>query len=462
MTTSGLMHSINPATEELLRSFEIHTEAQVREALQNAALTFRSWRRTSFPERASRMRQAGAYLRQHRARFAALMTAEMGKPIVEAEAEVDKCAWNCDFYAENAQRFLQDDPRSSNAAESYVQYPPLGVILAVMPWNFPFWQVFRFAAPALMAGNTAVLKHASNVPQCALAIEEVFRESGFPETAFQTLLVPGSAVTPLIESPHVAAVTLTGSEAAGSSVAAQAGRAFKKTVLELGGSDPFIVLEDADLEAAARTAVRARFQNTGQSCIAAKRFIVAAGVFPRFLELFLEGTLALVVGDPMDRETRVGPLARPEFLDDLDRQVGGSVACGARVVCGGRRREGRGYFYQPTILTDVPPESPAAMEEVFGPVAALMSVRDADEAVRVANNTPYGLGANLWTTDLGRAREMAREIESGQVFINGMVASDPRLPFGGVKRSGYGRELSEFGIREFVNIQTVWIGPPRA
>jgi acyl-CoA reductase-like NAD-dependent aldehyde dehydrogenase len=461
MAEHGLMHSINPATEEVLKSFEQCSEKQIAEALEKANETFRTWHKTSFDERALRMHSAAAYLRHHSSRLANIITVEMGKPITEAEAEIEKCAWNCDFYADNALRFLQDEARVSNATESYIQYTPLGVILAVMPWNFPFWQVFRFAAPALMAGNVGVLKHAANVPQCSLAIEEVFRETGFPEPAFRTLLVPGSAVAPLIESPHIAAVTLTGSEAAGSTVAAQAGRAFKKTVLELGGSDPFIVLEDADLEAAARVGVRARYQNTGQSCIAAKRFIIVDAVYRQFEEKFLAETLALKVGDPLERETRIGPLARPDLLDDLDRQVQQSVARGARLLLGGNRRAGRGYFYHPTVLTKVPPDSPAACEEVFGPVAALMSVRDADEAVHVANSSPYGLGSNLWTSDLHRARRMAREIEAGQVFINGMVASDPRLPFGGVKKSGYGRELSEFGIREFMNIQTVWIGPSR-
>jgi len=461
MTAQGLIHSVNPATEEVLGTFEPCSEQQIAEALERAGAAFRSWRRTSFAERAVRMHRAAAYLRGCAARMASLITIEMGKPIVEAEAEVEKCAWNCDYYAENAQRFLQDDARAANAAESYIQYPPLGVILAVMPWNFPFWQVFRFAAPALMAGNTCILKHASNVPQCALAIEEVFREAGFPEPAFRSLLVPGSAVAPLIESAHVAAVTLTGSEAAGSMVASQAGRVFKKTVLELGGSDPFIVLEDADLETAASVGVRARYQNTGQSCIAAKRFIIVDALYRQFEERFLAETKAMKVGDPLDRETRIGPLARPDLRDDLDRQVRGSVARGARLLVGGDRRSGRGYFYNPTVLSEVPPDTPAACEEVFGPVAALMRVRDADEAVRVANSSPYGLGSSLWTSDLTRARRLAREIEAGQVFVNGMVASDPRLPFGGVKQSGYGRELSEFGIREFVNIQTVWIGPAR-
>jgi succinate-semialdehyde dehydrogenase/glutarate-semialdehyde dehydrogenase len=455
------MQSINPATEEVLKSFEPHSKEQIEETLQTAAATFRRWRKTSFGERAALMRGAAANLRQHAARLAAVITAEMGKPIVEAEAEIEKCALNCDYYAENAARFLEDDDRPSNASRSCIQYAPLGVILAIMPWNFPFWQVFRFAAPALMAGNTGILKHASNVPQCALAIEEVFRAAGFPEGTLRTLLVPGSEVAPLIESAQIAAVTLTGSDAAGSSTASHAGRVFKKTVLELGGSDPFIVLDDADLEAAARVGVRARFQNTGQSCIAAKRFIVHEAVWHEFQERFLAEVRALKVGDPMDRETRVGPLARPDLLDDLDRQVRGSLARGARLLLGGRRRDGRGYFYHPTVISDVPPDAPAAREEVFGPVAAFMKVRDADEAIRVANNSPYGLGSNLWTSDLTRARCLAREIEAGQVFINGMVASDPRLPFGGVKRSGYGRELSEFGIREFMNIQTVWIGPAR-
>jgi succinate-semialdehyde dehydrogenase/glutarate-semialdehyde dehydrogenase len=455
------MQSINPATEEILKSFEPNSQKQIDTALQDAAEMFRHWRKTAFAERASLMQRAATYLRQHGSSLAGLITAEMGKPIAEAEAEVAKCAWNCDFYAENAQRFLQDEARESTATESYIQYTPLGVILAVMPWNFPFWQVFRFAAPTLMAGNTAILKHASNVPQCAIAIEEVFHAAGFPKGVFQTLLVPGAAVSSLIEAPQIAAVTLTGSEAAGGSVAACAGRAFKKTVLELGGSDPFIVLEDADLEAAARMGVRARYQNAGQSCIAAKRFIIVDSVWKEYQERFLSEVRSLKVGDPMDRDTRIGPLARHDLMDDLDRQVRESVAQGARVLVGGRRNGGRGYFYQPTVLSEVPPDAAAAREEVFGPVAALMRVSDAEEAIRVANSSPYGLGSNIWTSDLARARRMAREIEAGQVFINGMVLSDPRLPFGGVKRSGYGRELSEFGIREFVNIQTVWVGPPR-
>jgi succinate-semialdehyde dehydrogenase/glutarate-semialdehyde dehydrogenase len=453
------MYSLNPATEEILKAFEPHSGEQVEAALQQASDAYRRWSKSSFPERSSLLRTAAAYLRRNSSRLAGIITAEMGKPIVEAEAEVEKCAWNCDYYAGEAERFLSNEPRKSSARESYIQYTPIGTVLAVMPWNFPFWQVFRFAAPALMAGNTAILKHASNVPQCALAIEEVFRESGYPSGAFRALLIPGSAVGPLIEDPRIAAATLTGSEGAGSAVAAQAGRALKKTVLELGGSDPFIVLEDADLDAAVRIGARARYQNTGQSCIAAKRFIVVESVYEDFQRRFVAAVERLKVGDPTERTTQVGPLARRDLLDDLERQVSESISRGARLVLGGRRQQGRGYFFQPTVLSDVPLDTPASCEEVFGPVAPLMKARNTEEAIRIANSSPYGLGANLWTSNLDAARRLARDIESGQVFINGMVASDPRLPFGGIKRSGYGRELSELGIREFVNIQTVWIGP---
>ena len=461
MATERLIESVNPANGEVLATFHAATGAQIEQALEDAQRSYRSWRTTSFGERATLMHAAAAYVRQERSRLAGLITAEMGKPIVEAEAEIEKCAWNCDFYADNAERFLADEPCASSATESYVAYPPLGVVLAIMPWNFPFWQVFRFAAPALMAGNTAVLKHASNVPQCALAIEEIFRASGFPHGSFRSLLIPGGAATRLIADKRIVAVTLTGSDAAGRTVAEAAGRAVKKTVLELGGSDPFIVLEDAELPAAVEMGVRARYQNTGQSCIAAKRFIVVESLFDQFRERFVDAVRGLRVGDPMDRGTQIGPLARDDLRDTLDQQVNESVRRGARVLTGGARRPGRGYFFEPTVLTDVRPEMPASCEEVFGPVAALIRVRDAHEAIAVANDSPYGLGANLWTADLTRARRLARDIEAGQVFINGMVASDPRLPFGGVKASGYGRELAAFGIREFVNIQTVWIGPRR-
>jgi acyl-CoA reductase-like NAD-dependent aldehyde dehydrogenase len=451
--------STNPATEEVLATFDPSTPQQVEHALASAASAFRTWRRTAFAERSALMRAAAAYLRQQQGRLAALITAEMGKPIVEAQAEIEKCAATCVFYAEHAADFLADAPHASNATESYVQFAPLGTVLAIMPWNFPFWQLFRFAAPALMAGNTAILKHASNVPQCALAIAQVFRASGFPDGVFRTLLISGSAASRLIDDPRIVAVTLTGSDEAGRRVGEAAGRAVKKTVLELGGSDPFIVLADADVAAAVETGVRARFQNAGQSCIAAKRFIVEAPVFAEFQEGFAAAVRALRVGDPTQPATQLGPLARDDLRDGLDEQVRASIGRGARVLTGGSRRAGRGFFFEPTVLTDVTPEMPAACEEVFGPVAALIRVPSADAAISVANDTPYGLGASLWTTDLARARRLARTIDAGQVFINGMVASDPRLPFGGVKQSGYGRELAAFGIREFTNIQTVWIGP---
>jgi succinate-semialdehyde dehydrogenase/glutarate-semialdehyde dehydrogenase len=454
---ADVLQSINPATEEVVETFAAHSPKDIEDALDRARKAFLAWRESTFSERGGLMRRAAGRLREQRTPLAQIMTTEMGKPIVEAEAEIDKCAWNCDYYAEAAEGFLRDDRRASAASESYVQYTPLGPVLAVMPWNFPFWQVFRFAAPALMAGNAAILKHASNVPRCALAIERVFREAGFPEGLFRSLLIPSSAVPALIEDARIAAVTLTGSEDAGGAVASQAGRAFKKTVLELGGSDPFIVLEDADLAEAAAIGVKARFQNAGQSCIAAKRFIVVDSIYQEFQARFVAETQSLKVGDPMDRATRVGPLARFDLLEGLERQVRRSLEQGAELLAGGGRRPGRGFYFQPTVLSRVTGEMPAAREEVFGPVAALMSAANADEALRLANDSPYGLGAGIWTSDLDRARKMARKIEAGQVFINGMVASDPRLPFGGVKRSGYGRELSEFGIREFTNIQTVWI-----
>jgi acyl-CoA reductase-like NAD-dependent aldehyde dehydrogenase len=453
------IESINPATEEVLATFKEFTAEQTEQAIVQADAAFRKWRDTSFAERARLVRRAGAILRERKPRYAAMITAEMGKPVVESEAELEKCAWNCDFYAENAEHMLADEPVQTNAKESFVAFVPLGTILAVMPWNFPFWQVFRFAAPALMAGNTALLKHASNVPQCALAIEEVFRDAGFPEGVFRTLLIPGGAVEPVINDPRVRAVTLTGSDDTGTKVAAASGHALKKTVLELGGSDPFIVLADADLDGAATIGAKARFQNTGQSCIASKRFIVEQSVAAEFEQKFVEAVKKFKVGDPMDRETNIGPMARSDLRDDLDRLVQGSVNLGARVVMGGHRIEGRGYFYAPTVLTGVTQQMPVFREETFGPVAPVIRARDPEHALALANDSDFGLGAELWTNDLERGRNLARRIESGSVFINGMVASDPRLPFGGVKRSGYGRELSSFGIREFVNVQTIWIGP---
>ncbi|MBI4340218.1 MAG: NAD-dependent succinate-semialdehyde dehydrogenase [Chloroflexi bacterium] len=456
------MQSINPATEEVVASFPELTPPQIDLALGKAATAFEGWRRTSFRERGRLMRKAASYLRQNRSSLGKLITVEMGKPILEAEAEVEKCAWNCDFYAEHARRFLASKRVRSGAQLSYVAFDPLGVILAVMPWNFPFWQVFRFAAPALMAGNTCLLKHASNVPQCSLAIQEVFRAAGFPTGVFQSLLVPSSAVEPLIRDDRVRAVTLTGSDVTGSKVAEASGRNLKKTVLELGGADPFIVLADADLKLAAEVGARARNQNTGQSCIAAKRFILVEAVADRFQELFAAAVSRLRVGDPMDRATQVGPLARPDLREALEQQVAESVRQGASVATGGHRLERRGFFYAPTVLAGVTPAMPVFREETFGPVAALVRARDVEEAIALANDSEFGLGASLWTADVEKGQALAREVQAGAVFINGMVASDPRLPFGGVKRSGYGRELSEFGIREFVNIKTVWVGPQSA
>lgn len=451
------IESINPATEEVLATFEPLGQDEIEYALLGATAAFSRWRRTPFGERSDLLRRTASFMRQQKERLAGLITAEMGKPIVEAEAEIEKCAWNCDYYAENGEALLARKAVKTNAKESYVAFEPLGTILAIMPWNFPFWQVFRFAAPTLMAGNVTILKHASNVPQCALAIEDLFRNAGFPPGVFQTLLIPGSAMQPLIEDVRVRAVTLTGSDETGVRVAETSGRALKKTVLELGGSDPFIVLDDADLQAAAETAVRARNQNTGQSCIAAKRFIVTERVADEFERLVIEGTAALRVGDPQERGTQVGPLARPDLRDALQDQVERSLAAGARVATGGQRLERRGYFYAPTVLTNVVPEMPVSCEETFGPVAAVIRAKDSREAVAIANDSQFGLGASLWTRDTAHGKQLARELETGSVFMNGMVVSDPRLPFGGVKRSGYGRELSDFGIREFVNVQTVWV-----
>jgi acyl-CoA reductase-like NAD-dependent aldehyde dehydrogenase len=455
------IQSQNPATEEVLETFEEHTEAQINDVLERSAQAFKAWRTQPFAHRAQLMSQAAKQLRADAERLAEMMTLEMGKPIAQSRGEVEKCAWCCDYFAENAEAFLADIAKPSAASESYVAFDPLGTVLAIMPWNFPLWQVFRFAAPALMAGNVGVLKHASNVPQCALAIEEVFREAGFPEGAFQTVLVPGGKALSLIDDPRVAAVTLTGSEEAGALVAEAAGRALKPAVFELGGSDPYIVLEDADIEAAARVAIDARFQNVGQSCIAAKRFIVVDSVADEFQERFRNGIEELPIGDPLDASCRIGPLAKDDLVDTLDGQVKRSVAAGATIVTGGERLDRRGYYYAPTLIDGVKPGMDVFSEETFGPAAALIRASDAGEAIALANDSRFGLGAALWTGDLDRGKRLAREIEAGAVFINGMVASDPRLPFGGVKRSGYGRELSDFGIREFVNVKTVWIGPAR-
>ena len=456
---SPAITSTNPATDEILASFPPHTAEQVEEILAQAQDAFVAWRQRSIADRAVPMRRLAGVLRERADRYARLASLEMGKPITEAKAEIEKCAWACEFFADNAAHLLADEPATSSARKSYVAFDPLGLVLAVMPWNFPFWQVIRFAAPALMAGNGAVLKHASNVPQCALAIEEALRDAGFPEGLLRTVLLAGAAVEPLIADERIRAVTLTGSSATGARIAAASGRALKKSVLELGGSDPFIVLADADLAAAATTGVRARNQNAGQSCIAAKRFLVEDDVVADFERRLAAGVEALRIGDPLHAATQIGPLARSDLRDNLERQVRESVRMGARIVTGGKRWGERGAYYTPTVIADVTPDMPVFTEETFGPVAALLRVRDADEAVALANSSEYGLGANLWTRDLPLAEQLARRIDSGQVFINGMVSSDPRLPFGGVKHSGYGRELSSYGIREFTNIKTVWIGP---
>jgi succinate-semialdehyde dehydrogenase/glutarate-semialdehyde dehydrogenase len=458
-TTIGQITAVNPATEEVLASFDAFGPDEVEMAVSEAHDAFLAWRERPIAERAVPMRALASLLRKRVDRYARLATLEMGKPIAEAKAEIEKCAFGTEHFAQNAARYLADEEIRANARRSLVAYQPLGVVLAVMPWNFPFWQVVRFAAPALMAGNAAVLKHASNVPQCALAIEEAFREAGFPQGLLRTVLVAGSAIEPIIADDRIRAVTLTGSSDTGSRIAELAGRALKKTVLELGGSDPYIVLADADLELAATTAVRARNQNNGQSCIAAKRFIVVDKVADDFERRFAKGVEDLVVGDPLDAKTQVGPLARRDLLDTLERQVEESVRAGARVLTGGERLRGKGYFFRPTVLTNVTSDMPAFREETFGPVAAVVRVTDAEEAVRVANDSAYGLGASIWTRDVALGERLARRIESGSVFVNGMVASDPRLPFGGIKRSGYGRELSAVGAREFTNIQTIWIGP---
>ncbi len=451
------MKSINPATGEIIQEYQEHSSQEVQSIIHQVDLDWQDWKSTSFSERAVMMKNAARILREQKAEFARLMTAEMGKLLLESEAEIEKCAWVCEFYAEKAEEFLRDEEIASAASRSFVAFQPLGVILAVMPWNFPFWQVIRFAAPALMAGNAAVLKHASNVPGCALALEDIFRLAGFPENLFRTLLIPSPAVEAVIAHPDVVAVTLTGSEAAGSQVASLAGRYLKKSLLELGGADPFIVLADADLGLAAATAVTARMINQGQSCIAAKRFIVVKEVAPPFETALKTAFEALRTGDPTDSATQVGPLARPDLVDEIEAQVQRSVAAGARLVTGGYRAKRAGCYFEPTILADVLPGMPVYSEETFGPVISLITVHDEAEAVRVANDSSFGLGGCVFTRDVQRGEAVARQVETGAMFVNGMTRSDPRLPFGGIKKSGYGRELGSYGIREFVNVKTVWI-----
>jgi len=454
--------TINPTTGETVKTFAELTSAEIDAKLALAAQIFQTQRRTSFPDRAQKMTRAAEILESEKQELGRLMTIEMGKPLKAAIGEAEKCAWVCRYYAENAQRHLADQIIETNAKRSYVRFQPLGPVLAVMPWNFPFWQVFRFAVPALMAGNVGLLKHASNVPQCALAIEDIFRRAGFPEGAFQTLLIGSDKVEGILNDARVVAATLTGSEPAGASVASIAGKQIKKTVLELGGSDPFVVMPSASLKEAITTAVKARTLNNGQSCIAAKRFIVASAIYDAFERGFVAEMKSLVVGDPIEEKTDIGPLATPRIVKDLDEQVHKAVAAGARVLTGGKRIDRSGNFYEPTVLVDVDPSTPVSCEEIFGPVAMLFRVANIDEAIRLANATTFGLGSSAWTNDAAEQEQFINELEAGCVFINGMVASDPRLPFGGVKHSGYGRELAEFGIREFVNIKTVWIGENKA
>ena len=449
--------SIDPANGKVLRTFEPLSASAIEEKLRVAQAAFHAWKATPFSARSAALLNAAAILETEKRTLGELLTREMGKTISSAVGEVEKCALGCRFYAEHAEKMLMAEQVPTNASRSFVQYIPLGPILAVMPWNFPFWQVFRFAAPALMAGNAALLKHSSNVPQCALAIEDIFVRAGVPQGVFQTLLVEASQVEQLLKDDRIVAVTLTGSEGAGRSIAGIAGSQIKKTVLELGGSDPFIVMPSVDLEETATLAVKARTINNGQSCIAAKRFIVADPIYEEFERLFIVKMGALRVGDPMEESTDVGPLATEKLVKDLQKQVDTAVADGAVIKTGGKRLTGPGNYYAPTVLTGVRVGSSTYYEELFGPVAMLFRVKDAAEAVRVANDSPFGLGASVWTKDPGEQDYFVQNLEAGSVFVNAMVASDPRLPFGGIKRSGYGRELSDVGLREFVNIQTVWV-----
>lgn len=453
--------SVNPATGRPIRTYDELSPAAAAEAVKEAHSAWQAWRTTPFPDRSARMKRAAAILRDRKDGLARLMAIEMGKPLKQGVAEAEKCAWACDYYADNARTQLAPEPVDTGGSRSYVAFQPLGVVLAIMPWNFPLWQVFRFAAPALMAGNVGLLKHASNVPGCALAIEEILTQAGFPPGAFRTLLIGNQQVRAIIEHPLVRAVTLTGSTPAGKAVASEAGAVLKKTVLELGGSDPYVILEDADLESAARTCVEARLVNSGQSCIAAKRFIVVDGVREAFTSRFVALMKEKKTGDPLAEGTDVGPLARLGLRDGVHEQVRASIARGAKRLLGGEVPSGDGAFYPPTVLADVVPGMPAYDDEIFGPVAAIINARDEADAVRIANDTIFGLGAAVFTRDPARGERVASALEAGTTVVNGSVASDPRLPFGGVKESGYGRELGSYGIKEFVNIKTVHVKDPR-
>ena len=450
--------SINPATGETLREFKALSAQEIETRLAEAECAFSSYRATPVAARAAILLAAADLVEREADQHARTITLEMGKPIGAARDEVRKCATACRYYAENGERFLEEEVIQTGAARSLVRWEPLGPVLAIMPWNFPFWQVFRFAAPALMAGNVGLLKHAANVPQCALAIEDIWRRAGALPGVFQTLLIESKQVAKVIEDPRVKAVTLTGSDRAGSEVAAAAGRAIKKCVLELGGSDPFIVMPSADLETALTTAVKARTQNSGQSCIAGKRFLIAESIYDEFVRRFVERMNALKLGDPLEETTELGPLATPAIREDVHEQVEKSIAAGAQRLAGGKPREGKGNFYPATVLAEIPKEAPAHREEVFGPVASLFRVKDAAAAIALANESEFGLGASVWTNEESEQELFARELDCGMVFVNALVASDPRLPFGGVKRSGYGRELSSLGMHEFMNAKTIVIG----
>jgi len=451
------MKSINPATNELIKEYKEHNLDEVSQIIGDVENEFKKWRGVPFAERSILMHKAAKILRDNSEKYSKLMTLEMGKIIGESRVEVEKCAWVCDYYADHAEKFLADEVIETDASRSFVAFQPLGVVLAVMPWNFPFWQVFRFAAPALMAGNGGLLKHASNVPGCALAIEEIFHEAGFPKNIFRTLLISSGPVDHVIKDKRVKAVTLTGSEPAGMAVASTAGRQLKKTVMELGGSDPYIVLEDAEFPACTNMSATARMINTGQSCIAAKRFIVVEPVLKKFEEQQTALLKSLKVGDPLLEDTQVGPMAREDLVNEIDEQVRKSIEMGAKLLCGGARLDLSGAYYLPTVLTDVKKGMPVYEQETFGPVAAIIPVKDVEEAIAVANDSDFGLGGAVWTKDVKKGEAVARRIETGAMFVNGMTKSDPRLPFGGIKRSGYGRELSHYGIKEFVNIKTIWV-----
>ena len=452
------MKSINPITNDLIREYPEHSAGKVNEIIENVNHAWLAWKETSFEYRGNLFKNLARILRDNKEGYGRLMTMEMGKIIRESVAEIEKCSNGCDYFAENAESLLKDQVLQTDASRTLVVFEPIGVILAVMPWNFPFWQVFRFAAPAMMAGNAAVLKHASNVPGCALAIEELFIEAGFPENVFRTLMIPSGMVGNVIANPLISSATLTGSEYAGSQVAATAGKYIKKTVLELGGSDAFIVLEDADMEKTIRTAVTARMINQGQSCIAAKRFIVVDSRLTEFEKKLIKAFNALVPGDPLKYDTNVGPLARKDLVEDIDRQVRQSLKVGARLLIGGKQADLPGNYYLPTILTNIKKGMPVYDQETFGPVVAIIPVKNEEEAINVANDSAFGLGGSVWTEDLKHGEAIARKIRTGAMFVNGLVKSDPRMPFGGIKKSGYGRELSEYGIKEFVNIKTIWIG----